>query len=337
MAFSLSVSRASVRWFLQVAIALCVVITPLRAITAQTGGLFLLVPFGARAIGVGEAVSADTALGSEGIWWNPAAIARMPSREITFQNSRTVLAPSSNMLTLAFPSRVIGSLAVSGYIVDYGDQEATDVNSGASVGLISTRNYLISATYATPVGKRLGLGVTYKLLMLRSACAGTCGDFPVLSGRTSAIDVGAQYVVPSAFPLSIGLSVRNVGPKLQVRDQPQADPLPRVIQFGATSRLPIASVTASGASIDVSADVMRAPSAVLSADETMFGVGVSLGYKDQYFIRGGYKKQQGDAGGPSFGFGIQRGAFGLDFARRLDRLSSSLGETPTYVALRARF
>ncbi len=303
-----------------------------RPVLAQSGALFLLVPFGARAVSLGEAVSADTALGVEGVWWNAASLARIPQREVAFHHSQTVIA-NSEMLTVVVPSRIIGTIAASAYIVDYGDQQATDSLTGAGIGTITNRNYLLAISYATPVGKRLGVGVTYKWAALRFACSGSCGNVKVVSGATSAVDVGAQYALPTALPLSVGFSVRNLGPKLQVKDQPQADALPRVIQFGLSSRVPMASLAAAGAALDVSGDVLS--SAALGG--TNVGIGAALSYREQYFLRAGYKVQQGDAGGPSLGFGLQRGAFAFDFSRRFDRLSSLSGQAPTYFTMRARF
>ncbi|MBL0172350.1 MAG: PorV/PorQ family protein [Gemmatimonadaceae bacterium] len=301
-------------------------------LSAQSGALFLLVPFGARAVSMGEAISADTTLGSEGIWWNAAALARLPSKEVALHYSQTLLA-NSVMVSVAVPSRIFGTLALSGYDVNYGDQQATDPFNGQPIGVISNHNYLLAASYATPVGKRLSLGVSYKFLVLRFACSGACGNTPVLSGKTSALDMGVQYVVPTAFPLTLGFSARNIGPALQIKDKPQADPLPLVIQGGVMSRLPIASLKAAGASLDVSADILKAD----ALGGTNIGIGASLGYQDQYFLRAGYKRQQGDGSGPSIGIGLQRGALGIDLSRRFDRLSAQLGETPTYITLRGRF
>ncbi len=302
------------------------------AARAQSGALFLLVPFGARAVGMGEAVSADTALGAEGIWWNAAALARVKSKEIAFHHSQTFLA-NSEMLTLVFPSRVIGTVAVAGYFVDYGDVQATD-DIGNPTGVVSNSSYLLSASYATPIGTRASLGLTYKFFAQRfNNCSGFCNGLSIASGSSSALDVGLQYALPTAFPVTLGMSVRNLGPKLQVKDQPQADPLPRLIQVGASSRLPIASLAAAGAALDLSVDLMSAP----APGGSSLGLGAALGYRDEYFLRAGYKRQQGDAGGPSLGIGFQRGSFGFDFSRRFDRNASQVGETPTYVTIRARF
>ena len=233
------------------------------------------------------------------------------------------------------PSNVIGTIAFGAYIVDYGDQEATGSAGGGVVGSITNRSYLLIASYGTPVGKRVTIGVSAKLVALNSACTGECGPVSSYSGVTSAFDVGVQYVLPTALPTTIGASVRNIGPALQVKDRPQADPLPMIVQFGATSRVPIESLKNVGASLDVSADYAVAPKT--SIDGVDFGLGATLGYRDQYFLRAGYKKIPGEQSGPSVGFTLQRGGYALDFSRRFDRLSTESGTPPTYIALRATF
>ncbi len=315
-------------WYLSV--LLLFLVAP--QLEAQNGGLFLLVPFGARAVGQGESVVADTALGTEAMWWNAAALARLPKKEIAIHHSQTVIAVS-DMLTYAVPSRILGTLAASAYLVNYGDQQATDAQTGTPLGTITNRNYQLALSYATPVGKRFNAGLTYKFVMLRFQCTGICGNVPVISGSTSALDVGAQYVLPVSFPVTVGASVRNVGPALQVRDAEQADPLPRLVQVGARARVPVAALAESKSTLDVSADILSA--AALGG--RALALGVSLGYRDQAFLRAGYKAQQGQGRGPSVGLGIQRGSVGIDIARRFDALSAQLGDPPTYVSLRARF
>ena len=299
---------------------------------AQNGGLFLLVPFGAHAVALGEAVVADSTLGTEAMWWNPAALARLGKKEVAVHHSQTFIA-TSDMLTFALPSRVLGTIAASAYLVNYGDQAATDPVNGTEIGTITNRNYQLALSYATPVGKRLSAGVTYKFIMLRFQCTGVCGNVPVISGSTSALDLGAQYVLPTSLPITIGASVRNIGPALQVKDTEQADPLPRIIQVGGKARVPLQSLNEAGASLDVTLDVQSAAALNGAAG----GLGLILGYRDVAYLRAGYKLQPGDAKGPSIGLGFQRGGFALDLARRLDAASAQLGEPPTYISLRARF
>jgi hypothetical protein len=299
---------------------------------AQSGALFLLVPFGAQAVGRGEAVTADRSMGTEGIWWNPAALARLEKREAAVHHGQSVIA-TTDMLAMAVPSRVLGTLAAGAYLVNYGDQQATDPVNGAPIGVITNRNYLVALSYATPAGKRLNAGLTYKFLMLRFACSGLCGQVPAISGSTSALDAGIQYLLPTARPITLGAAVRNLGPALQLKDAEQADPLPRVVQLGGAGELPLAALTAAGASLEVSGDLQLAE----ALGGTALGVGAVLGYRKELFLRAGYKLQDGDARGPSFGIGYRRGGFAVDFARRLGGLSAQLGEPPTFVSLRARF
>jgi hypothetical protein len=299
---------------------------------AQSGALFLLVPFGAQAVGRGEAVTADRSMGTEGIWWNPAALARLDKREAAVHHGQSIVA-TTDMLAMAVPSRVLGTLAAGAYLVNYGDQQATDPVNGAPIGVITNRNYLLALSYATPAGKRLNAGLTYKFLMLRFACSGLCGQVPAISGSTSALDAGVQYLLPTERPITIGAAVRNLGPALQLKDAEQADPLPRVVQVGGAGELPLSALTAAGASLELSGDLHFAE----SLGGTAIGLGAVLGYRKELFLRAGYKMQEGDARGPSFGIGYRRGGLSVDFARRLGGLSAQLGEPPTFVSLRARF
>jgi hypothetical protein len=90
---------------------------------------------------------------------------------------------------------------------------------------------------------------------------------------------------------------------------------------------------AAGASLELSGDLHFAE----ALGGTAVGIGAVLGYRKELFLRAGYKVQEGDARGPSFGIGYRRGGFSVDFARRLGGLSAQLGEPPTFVSLRARF
>ncbi len=300
---------------------------------AQSGGLFVLVPFGARAVGEGDAVAADTTLGTEAMWWNPATLARLPQREIAVHHAGTAIA-QTDMVAFAVPSKVLGTLAVSGLIVNYGSTEVTDINTGAPVGgTIGTYNYQLAATYAAPVVHRLNAGVTYKFLMIRSACSGNCGATTNISGSSNAVDLGLHYALRTRVPISVGGSIRNLGPAMQFRDAEQADPLPRIIQLGARVEVPAQVLAHNSTSLEVSADIFNAD----ALGGTAAGIGMTLSYRELAFLQAGYKMQSGQGGGPSIGVGFRHGSIGVDVARRFDSFSSQLGETPTYVMVRARF
>jgi hypothetical protein len=304
-------------------------------IRAQQGGEFLLIPLSARAVGQGDAVIADTTLGTAAMWWNPASLSRLTKREIAVHHGQNVIY-QANMVAFAVPSKVLGTLSVSGLIVDYGRFPSFAPDGTPFGGEIGTYNYQLAASYASAIGDRFSAGVTYKLLMFRNACSGYCGpNFTSASGSSNAVDFGAQYVLPTTLPVTLGAAIRNLGPSMPVRDAAQADPLPRFIQAGARVQIPSAALKKNNASLEVAGDILHSD----AISGTALGMGVTLGYREMLFLQGGYKAMSQDQaeGGPSIGVGFRRGGFGIDIARRFDRLSSSVGEPPTFVTLRARF
>src|SRR5215208_1629973 len=118
---------------------------------AEDGALFLLLPVGARAVGMGQAVVADRP-GSEAVWWNPGALAHADKRELAIHHSQSVVG-TGDALTLVIPSSLLGVFAISANILDYGDQPVTDPQQN-EVGNIVPQSFVYAATYATTVGDR---------------------------------------------------------------------------------------------------------------------------------------------------------------------------------------
>src|SRR6266566_4157036 len=97
------------------------------------GSLFLLLPTGAQAVGMGQAMVAGKP-GSEGIWWNPASIAEQGEKELAIHHSKTV-AGVGDALSFVLPTRSYGSAAMSINILNIGEQQVTDA-FGDVVGVI---------------------------------------------------------------------------------------------------------------------------------------------------------------------------------------------------------
>ncbi len=312
---------------------MCALLASGRAVLAQSAGAqFLLLPIGARSVGGGEATVADT-LGADGAWWNPAALAAMGRSELSLSGSQT-FEGNSAAIGFARPSRSLGTLAVSANILDYGDQGSTDGGTGADLGTISVRSTIAMLSYATPIGGRLRVGLSYKYARLAFTCTGQCGATAQFVGASSALDLGAQYVLPLALPFTVAGAVRNIGPDFQVKDSEQADPLPRAWQVGASTRLPLAAFDSADTSLDLMADALGS----LASQGISFRVGAVVTYKKRYAIRGGYLVEDGDRSGPSLGLGVALSdGMALDIARRFDSFSSAAGQAPTYVTLRFLF
>src|SRR5438105_11170174 len=132
-------------------------------------GIFLLLPAGAEAVGMGQAVVAVEG-GSEGVWWNPAAIGAQKKHELAIHYSQTV-AGNDALLAFLIPSKRSGSLGFSINVLDLGAVPATD-GQGNEVGVIFPRDLAFATTYAVSFAARFSAGVSYKVLQFRTDCTG---------------------------------------------------------------------------------------------------------------------------------------------------------------------
>jgi hypothetical protein len=296
------------------------------------GAAFLLLPIGARGVGAGEAVVADT-LGADGAWWNPASLAAMQRSELSLSGSQAFEGTSA-AIGYARPSKALGTIAISANILDYGDQGNTDPVTGADLGTISIRSTIAMVSYATPIGQRLRVGLSYKYARLAFTCSGVCGDVPQFVGSSTALDLGAQYVLPTTMPITVAAAIRQLGPDFQVRDAEQADPLPRTVQLGVSARVPSAALDSAGVQLDVLGDVFSS----LAYESLSLRLGGVLTYRARYALRAGYTVVEGERGGPALGLGVALSdGMVLDIARRFDGFSAQAGQAPTYVSLRFLF
>lgn len=293
---------------------------------AEDGALFLLLPVGARAVGMGQAVVADRP-GSEAVWWNPGALAHADKRELAIHHSQSVVG-TGDALTLVIPSSLLGVLAISANILDYGDQPVTDPQQN-EVGNIVPQSFVYAATYATTVGERFGAGVSYKLVQFRVGCSGICPADLAFSATTSALDVGLQYDLAPLIPVVIGASARNIGPRLQVKDTEQSDRLPGRVQIGALYRVGAVDRYSKNAELRLTGDLVDE----LRVDRPSARLGADLSWQKRLHLRGGYVFDVGEAGGPSIGVGLSAGSLNVDIARLFEGLSADAGQAPTYLSL----
>jgi len=305
--------------------------------SAQPSGLttegapFLLLPVGARAVGMGQAIVGDPEGGTEGLWWNPAGVARSERREVAVHHYETIIG-TGDVVSILIPSSLLGVFSVSLYALDYGDFPVTD-SLGTQIGSLLTRNVAYAATYATPIGGRINAGITFKIVQLRLDCTSGC---PSLSGTTSALDFGAQYDLDFLAPVSVGVAVRNVGAPLQVNDSPQADPLPTRIQIGVLYRVPGMDRYAPETELQLTGDVVDR----LSMESPAPRLGAELSWRRRAHLRGGYvfeTARSAESAGPSMGLGLATSNLRLDIATVFEGFSTDAGKRPTYVSLRYLF
>ncbi len=299
--------------------------------TGSEGSLFLLLPTGAQAVGMGQAMVAGKP-GSEGIWWNPASIAEQDKRELAIHHSKTV-AGVGDALTFVLPTRAYGTAAISLNILNIGEQQVTD-EFGDVVGVILPRDVVLAGTYAANVTRRFSAGLNYKVVQLRVDCSGQCSSVGPEVKSSRAVDLGAQYDVLVGAPLTFGAAVRNLGGRLNSRETNQRDPLPTQVEVGAMYRLKFIDHYVKDTELRASGSYINSRS---------FGgksvrVGTDVMYQGKVHLRAGYvgHDRRGNASA-SVGFGLQSGAFVFDIARTFGGLPAEGGQMPVYVSLRYLF
>jgi hypothetical protein len=298
--------------------------------SSSDGALFLLLPVGAQTVGMAQATVAER-LGSESIWSNPAAIARQEKREAAIHHSETIAA-RGDVITLVFPRKNVGAFALSMNVLDFGNQQITDPG-GTPIGLVLPRNLLFAGSFATSIGQSLSVGMTYKRLQYRVDCSGQCANVTTFSASSSAVDFGAQYDVPGDSSIRFGAAIRNVGTRLQINDQEQADPLPTRVEVGISYRVGIVSRYVSDVDVRVAGDIV----ATETADDPSARLGADLTYQNTVHLRGGYIANDTDGAKAALGFGLGTGRLLFDIARTFGGLSEDAGKTPAYVSLRFTF
>ncbi|MDQ3673278.1 MAG: PorV/PorQ family protein [Gemmatimonadota bacterium] len=295
------------------------------------GALLLLLPTGAQAVGMGQAMVAATP-GSEGIWWNPSAIAGQKKRELAIHHSTTIVGVG-DALTIVFPSRARGTAALSLNILNLGEQQITD-DLGNVIGVILPRHIVLAGTYAARLGKKLRLGLSQKVVQLRVDCSGQCATVGTLSESTSATDLGAQYEIASGTPLTFGIAIRNLGGKLNSGGTDEQTPMPTQVEVGALYRLRF---------IDRYVKDIEVMAAASLLDSRSFGgravrLGTDVIYQGKVHLRAGFVGHDRRADtSASLGFGLESGPFVFDIARVFGGIPADDGQQPIYISLRYLF
>lgn len=296
---------------------------------ATEGALFLLLPTGARAVGMGLAATAARGT-SESVWWNPAGLSGNPQREAAIHHSQS-LNGTGDALNVVLPWRDFGVLGVSASVLDLGEQEPR-VDSTGALGTLLPRQVVFAATYATQLGSAATAGVTYKVVQFRVDCTGACVS---LQASTSALDVGAQYDLGEWLPITFGAAVRNLGIQLQVNDAEQSDDLPTRVEAGFEYRPKLPARYASQLDVRVALDL----SDDLSIGRPRARFGSEVGIQRRAYLRAGYivRDQESEGGGPTVGLGFILRRFVVDIGRITAGLSADAGQAPTHLSVRFLF
>jgi hypothetical protein len=317
-------------------------VSPAIRLSAQdqplnSGALFLLLPVGARSVGMGQTAAALDGRG-EAVFLNPAGVGSLSQSEFALHTGKLAAGPNT-AITAFFPRHGVGVFGVSLDLLDFGDLPVTDSGTGTTIGRLAARNFALLATFATQFTDAFALGVSYKLIEFRVDCSGDCRGVPGGGqGLTHALDLGGQISVGPDHALRIGIAMRNVGFPLQVNNNYQADPLPTRLVAGMAYRVllrPVSEVqTADRFDLEVAADV---DSPWREAGNPGVRVGVDLGYQHFVRVRGGYAFVHQGLKGPSVGLGVATGSIGVDLAQTFLSGTDLVVPNPTFISFRVTF
>ena len=329
---------------------------------AQSGqeGIFLLLPMGARAVGMGEAVVAQRG-GSDMLWWNPAAIARTtsasssgnstasanasgiapgiapgdatavaadsaqpvlrePDHEIALHHSTTVVG-QGNALAIVWPGANGSAFGVSLNVLDLGQQTLTD-ETGHSIGVATPTDYSVAASYAAAPANWLTIGLTAKHVEAGIPCSGVCSGLGIASSRSNGIDVGIQ-LRPSALPLTIGAAARNLGIA-------GAAGRPGRLDVGADYA--VVAFARGNDRVEVHGAASLVSTVHMDSTTSRFGTDVIV--DERLHVRAGYIRDPVNGSGAAIGVGLQSGKLVFDIGRTYGGLTGTNDKPPTYFSLR---
>lgn len=300
--------------------------------TSTEGALFLLLPVGARAVSLGRAMTAMP--GAESAFWNPAGAAGVDrSQVVLFRGDH--LAGQATAVSALFRWEGTGTLGVSYFLLDVGDQDLRDTD-GNVLGKVSVRNHLGVVSAAARIADRVSAGVNFKVVQFRLSCTGICADAGT-TATTYAVDAGLQVSPTPGSPLRLGAMIAHVGPRLQVLNAEQADPLPSRVRLAAAydvvRRFVERDDLGGWLTVEVQ-DQLRDP----GAPSLYVGTELTAGTADALFLRAGYvvgDLEQED--GARVGLGLRYERFDLSIAKSL-AVSTLTGESePVHVTFSILF
>lgn len=162
----------------------------------------LLIHQGARYLSGGGSVA--TVDGLESTYWNPAGLAKGQGVNAIFSNRTYLAGMNVNFFGASMSVGKLGTLGLSGRMLDIGDINVTDIYHPDGTGEIITPSYfVVGISYAKRLSDRTGMGLSVNYIN---------EGFGRVKATGVTVDVGVQYEnFLEIESLDIGVALRNFG------------------------------------------------------------------------------------------------------------------------------
>ncbi|MDO8735064.1 MAG: PorV/PorQ family protein [Elusimicrobiota bacterium] len=238
---------------------------------------FLKLEQGARPIGMGGAFVgiSDSA---DGLYYNPAGIAQLARKEVSFTYSSMYQDIMGSFLSFAIPTEKSGSFGLAITYLTVDKIEKTNA-AGASLGDTNIYNLAAAVYYAKKLNE-ISLGGGMKFIQQ---------DYDAAKGTGIAADIGGLISIIKD-KLSLGLSVVNIGPETKIGDV--KNKLPLNIRGGVGFN-PIKTLTF-GVDLEKPNDA-----------DNKIHIGGEYAFNPSMAVRVGYETMKDVGGGLTAGVGIK--------------------------------
>ncbi len=325
----------------------------------EATAIFLQIAPGARPAGMGGTfvAIADDATAT---WWNPAGLAFLDRREISFMHVNWL--PSFHLpdLYVDYISYINsveywGTFGLNVFFLNLGETERRD-ELNALLGTFYTFETAVTGSYGTLITDNLGLGLNVKFIYSHLADRGTGQERGSGVGTNFAIDMGLLYKTTEPLlgkPLHFGINLSNMGPKMAYIDRAQADPIPTNVKFGFAWKLVDDAYNTLTLAAEMNKLLVRKRSngdtdpfyvALFTAwidepffDDLIYNMGMEYWYTDMVGLRMGYWNDEiGKVKPLTYGASFKVSAYRFDFSYISEEKGHPLSGT-THLSLTVAF
>ena len=301
--------------------------------SGTTAAVFLEIPVGARAMGMGNAF-VGTANDVTSLYWNNAGVARLVRNEAIFTHSEWIAEMKFDYAALAVPLEGVGTLGLSFTSLSMDDMLVRTVEKPDGTGeRFSAGSFAVGVHYARNLSEKFSIGFTAKYISEK------IWD---MQAQAFAVDVGTLFTTNFLNGMRIGAQISNFGTDMRLsgRDTRTFHPIDAT-KTGSNDRIPqnieldswhlplnfqfgiaVDAIKSDDHIITVEVDALHP-----SDNYESLNVGAEYGFNNTLFLRGGYQSLflSDREGGLSFGAGVLASLFGDEIKGRFDYAYTDFG------------